>query len=439
MYMWKIPRRLLFATSILALSTVSASADLIPVGTAAEAGFSEERLQHLTDVMQSYVDNGTLPGIVVLVAKDGKVAYQHAFGYQNVEAKTPMDMTTVFRIASQTKAVTSAAVLKLQEDGKLLIDDPVGKYLPEWMETTVAVKNNSGGVDIVPSTRPITIRDMLLHTSGIPYGSWLNETSAAEWEKAGFLGWYFSGNKEPIRETVKRMASLPMMAQPGEGWYYGYNSDILGALIEVASGKPLDQYFQESFFDPIGMVDSQFYLPKDEATRLATVYDQTKDGLVPAAQAGAMWDQGEYVAGSGPNISFSGGAGLLSTAADYAAFLEMIRQGGVAPGGKRILSPMTAQLMMTDHLGGMSAIPGAGAFIPKGAGFSYGFQVTLDAGTIGTPMNDGEAFWGGAYHSIYWIDPKEDMVVTYFTQLGDTINPDDQAKFRALIYSALER
>ncbi len=425
-----IPSHLLAATVLSTFAATGTLADHWAEAPPAQLGLSPERLDRLTQVMQGYVDDGLLPGLVILVAKDGQVAYGRALGHQDIASQTPMQMDTIFRIASQTKAITSAGVLLLQEEGRLLVDDPVGKYMPEWMDTTVAVEIEGGGYYEVPAERPITIRDLLTHTSGIPYGSWLNGLTDDAWDEAGIPGWYFASDEEPIREVVRRMADLPMIAQPGTEYLYGSNTDILGALIEVVSGQPLDQFFQERFFDPIGMTDTHFFLPAAKADRLATVYDVTEEGLRPSPDAGEMWHQGDYVVGDGPNVTFSGGAGLVSTAHDYAAFLEMLRQGGVAPGGERILSPMTVTLMTTDHLGDIAFNPGAG--------FSYGFQVALDPGPLGYPVNAGEFSWGGAYHSTYWVDPEEELVVTYFTQLGeDTMGLDDHGKLRALIYQAI--
>ena len=394
-----------------------------------EVGMSSDRLQRLTDVMQAYVDDGQIAGLVILIAKDGRVPYHRAFGYRDLEAQDPMEEDDIFRIASQTKAIVSAGIMALQERGALLVDDPVGRYLPEWMETEVAVDNDAGGVDVVPADRPITVRDLLTHTSGIPYGAWINPLTADAWSEAGIDGWYFASEAEPIREIVRRMADLPMVAQPGTEWLYGSNTDILGAVIEEASGQPLDTFLRRTFFEPLGMEDTQFFLPQDEADRLAVVYDLSSDGTLSRADdAGAMWDQGDYIVGEGPNVTLSGGAGLLSTASDYALFLEMVRNEGVAMSGDRILSPMSVRQMTTDQTGSVEYQPGVG--------FGYGFQVVLDQGEIGTPGNDGIFRWGGAYHSTYWVDPEEDLVVTYFSQFGD-VDLDDQRKLRALVYQAI--
>ena len=393
-----------------------------------EVGLSGERLGHLTDAMQAYVDEGRLAGAVILIAKEGRVAYHRSFGHRDLAEGDPMEKDDVFRIASQTKAVVSAGILLLREEGKLLVDDPVGLHMPEWMETTVAVEDDAGGVEIVSAERPITVRDLLTHTSGIPYGAWINPVSGEAWAGAGIDGWYFASEDEPIRELVRRMADLPMAAQPGTEWLYGSNTDILGALIEVVSGQPLDTFLADRFFEPLGMEDTHFFLPAEDAHRLAVVYDLSPEGLTPAADAGAMWDQGDYVEGEGPGVTFSGGAGLLSTAHDYATFLEMLRRGGTAPSGERILAPMSVRLMTTDQTGDIEYRPGAG--------FGYGFQVALDRGTLGTPGNEGSYGWGGAYHTTYWVDPAEEMVVTYFTQFGQ-VALDDHAELRALVYDAI--
>ncbi len=418
------------AAGLAATLAVTAWADEWTYVEPEKVGMSSERLQRLTDHMQAYIDSGDIAGMVILIARDGEVPYEKALGFQDLESETPMQADTIFRIASQTKAIVCAGIMVLQEEGLLLVDEPLGKYLPEWMETTVAVANDSGGYDVVPADRPITIRDLLTHTSGIPYGAWINGLTDDAWAEAGFSGWYFASDDQPIRELVRQMADLPMIAQPGTEWIYGYNIDVLGALIEEVSGQTLDVFLQDRFFDPLGMADTQFYLPADQADRLATVYDRNEPGvLTRASDEGAMWDQGKYIIGEGPNVTLSGGAGLLSTAHDYSVFLEMLRRGGQSMDGAQIMSPMSVKLMTTDHTGDIPFRPGAG--------FGYGFQVALDQGVLGIPGNEGEYRWGGAYHSTYWVDPVANMVVTAFTQFGETGGIDDQGKLRALVYQAI--
>lgn len=390
-----------------------------------KVGMSSERLENLTDNFQQYVNNSKLPGAVVLVARRGQIAYFKSFGKSDIDKNTPMDENSIFRIASQTKAIVSVGVMILQEEGKLLINDPLGKYIPEFNETTVAKAKEDGGYEIVKAKRAITIRDLLTHTSGIGYG---DGVAADLWKKAKIQGWYFADRDEPILETVKRIAALPFDAQPGEQFVYGYSTDILGALIEVVSAEPLDKFLKKRILDPLEMNDTHFYLPKDKKERLAVVYSTTEDGLKKAADPGGMVGQGAYV--DGPRLSFSGGAGFLSTAMDYTKFLQMMLNDGKY-NGKQIISPKTVELMTVNHLGEVQFPWG------KGTGFGLGFSIAEDLGLRGTLGSEGEYGWGGAYHSTYWVDPQEQLVVVYFTQLIPAIGLDDHEKLRALVYQAL--
>ena len=391
-----------------------------------EVGFSTERLTYLTKTFQQYSKDKELAGSVILVARHGKVAYFEADGYQDVTQNIPMQKNSMFRIASQTKAIVSVGIMMLQEEGKLLISDPVGKYIPEFKETTVAVAKEDGSYDVVAAKRPITIHDLLTHTSGVGYGGGV---AAKEWEKAGIQGWYFADRKEAIKETVKKMASLPFEAQPGEKFVYGYNTDILGAIIEIVSGSNLDNFLHTKILNPLQMNDTYFYVPADKSKRVATVYSATEDGIEKAPVEGTMVSQGNYV--SGPKTSFSGGAGLVSTANDYARFLQMMLNKGTLD-GQRILSRKSVELMTTNNLT-------EAEFTTTGAvGFGLGFTVLEDLGKRGTLGSVGEYGWGGAYHSTYWVDPAEDLLVVYFTQLIPANGLDDHDKLRALIYQAIE-
>lgn len=392
-------------------------------------GFSSERLARLTPVLERYVEEGSLAGGVALVARRGKLVYLHAFGQRDREAAAPMREDAIFRIASQTKALTSVGVMVLQEEGRLLISDPVGRYLPEFRETTVAVPNEQGdGYEIVKAERAITIRDLLTQTAGIGYGGGV---ARDRWAEAGITGWYFADRDEPIGATVARMAALPFDSQPGDGWFYGYATDILGALIERVSGQTLDVFFQTRILDPLGMKDTHFYLPAAKRDRLAVVYSATETGGIERApDPGGMVGQGAYV--DGPRKSYSGGAGLLSTAADYARFLQMLLNGGELD-GTRILSPKTVQLMTASHVKALEPRTSFG----DGLGFGLGFYVVEDPGARGVPGSAGEFGWGGAYHSTYWVDPEEELVVVYLAQLIPARGLDVQGRLRALVYQAL--
>jgi len=387
-------------------------------------GLSSERLKRLSAVLQGYVKDGKLPGGVVLVARRGHVAYLEAFGQRDREADSPMREDAIFRIASQTKALVSVGVMILQEEGRLFISDPVGKYLPEFRETTVAVSKEGGGYEVVKAKRAITIRDLLTHTAGIGYGGGV---ARDRWEAAGITGWYFANRDEPIAATISRLAALPFDAQPGERWVYGYSTDILGALIERVSGETLDSFLRSRILEPLGMKDTHFYLPESKADRLAVVYSaRPSGGLERAPDPGGMVGQGAYM--NGPRKSYSGGAGLLSTAIDYARFLQMLLNGGEL-NGRRIISRKSVELMTVDHLGDKTFRPGEG--------FGLGFYVVKDLGARGVPGSVGEFGWGGAYHSAYWVDPKEQLVVVYFTQLIPAGDVDDHGKLRALVYQAI--
>ena len=392
-------------------------------------GMSSDRLDRLTQQMESYVLENQLSGGVTLVLRHGKIAYFDAFGYRDTESKDNMEIDDIFRIASQTKAMISVGIMILQEKGQLLISDPVGKYIPKYNSTTVAVKTKDG-YKVVPANRQITIRDLLTHTAGVGWGF---GPGGDQWKKADIIGWYFAHRKTSIQSTVNQISSLPMDAQPGERFVYGLSTDILGALIEVVSGQPLDKFLQKGIFNPLEMTDTHFYLPVNKHHRLSTVYSSTENGIAlspnPGKRIGAgMIGQGHYI--NGPRKSFSGGAGLLSTAEDYATFLQMMLNGGTF-NKQRILSRKSVELMTVDHLGSIE-FPWT-----NGVGFGLGFSIVKDLGKRGTLGSEGEFGWGGAYHSTYWVDPKEDLVVVYFTQLIPANNIDDQQKLRSLIYQAI--
>lgn len=414
------------AVLLVQLGPLAATAQELPRVGAADAGFVPEGLERINAFLHDYASDGSIPGAVLMVLRDGAVAYERAAGYRDIESKDLMRPDAIFRIASQTKAVVSVAVMILQDEGGLLISDPVGKYLPAFARTTVAVPNAEGGeYDVVGANRPITIRDLLTHTAGISYG---NGPGGDLWREAEITGWYFAHLDEPIRATVDRMAELPFQAQPGQRFVYGYATDILGALVEEVSGVSLDEFLYWRIFEPLGMDDTHFYLPAGKRGRLAVVYGHDGAGNLTRSPDGpGMNTQGQYT--DGPQVSFSGGAGLLSTAHDYARFLQMTLNGG-SLGDARILSPASVALMTSNHIGDLMG---------SGMGFGLGFQVRLDLGEAGAPGSVGDYGWGGAYHTTYWVDPAERMVVVYFTQLRGNVPVDDHGKLRALLYGALDR
>lgn len=418
----------LLAATLLVSGTASVQAEPAPSAKRVNAGASEQRLERVNALLQRYVDEGQIAGAVVQVQQDGRTILSSAVGWRDKEAGDPMRRDTIFRIASQTKALTSVAIMMLLEEGALLLSDPVGKYLPEWSSTQVAVARPNGGYDVVPAKRAITIRDLLTHTSGISYGGGPAERA---WREAGFLGWYWADRSEPIGSAVARMAALPMAAQPGEQFVYGYSTDILGVLIEKISGRTLDTFFEERLIRPLGLKDTAFHAAPDKVSRLATVYSAETNGMSRAPAPG-IWKDGGYVGqghyAGGPNVALSGGAGLLSTAADYSRFLEMLRRGGELD-GRRYLSRKSVELMTRDHL--------IDAPYPAGMGFGLGFNIRTDLGKAGELGSEGEFGWGGAYHSTYWVDPEERLTVVYMAQLLPAGPIDDHGKLRAAIYQAI--
>ena len=396
------------------------SAQRLAASAPESVGMSSERLGRLTRVLDEYSRTRQIPGAVTLVARNGRVVYHEASGMRDLEQQAPMQRDSIFRIASQTKALTSVGVMMLVEEGRLLLTDPVSKYVPAFAKTTVLT--NEAGATTVPAQRQITIRDLLTHTAGISYGG--EKQIADRYNAAGFTIWYFADRAAPMAHWMEKLAALPFVAQPGERFVYGYSTDLLGYVIERISGQSLDQFLGERIIQPLKMVDTHFFLPADKASRLATVYGRTGDTLT--RQPDGHPGQGHYV--SGPRAASSGGAGLLSTASDYARFLQMLLNGGELD-GVRVLSPQTVALMTADHIGERYRQPGRG--------FGLGFETVNDLGASGRYGSEGEFSWGGAYFSRYWVNPKEKLVAVFLTQLLPAGGSDLQEKVRVLVNQAI--
>ena len=400
----------------------SLSAQSLPRGNPEQHGFSSQRLEQLTRALQQYSDDRRLAGGVVLIARDGHIIHLDSFGMRDVEAKAPMQTDAIFRIASQTKALVSVATMMLMEDGALLLSDPVSKYIPDFAKTKVAVRKEGGGYDVVDAKRQITIRDLMTHTAGISYGSGI---ARDQWAAANIQGWYLVDRNEPMSAIITRMAALPFESQPGEKFVYGYATDVLGVIVERITGMSLDAFLLQRITTPLRMKDTHFFVPPAKRSRLATVYLDADSGRIRRApDTTGVMSQSAHA--DGPRKAHSGGAGMVSTAGDYARFLQMLLNGG-ALDSVRILSPKTVQLMTTKHVD----------YFPPARGFGLGFQTLEDVGALGHPGTIGEFGWGGAYHSTYWVDPREKLVVVYFTQQVPATGRDDFLKLRALVYGAM--
>ncbi len=395
-----------------------------PVTPAGRTATPSDRVARLDRFLQGYIDDGSVAGIVALVLKDGKPVYEKALGWRDREAREPMRVDAIFRIASQSKAVTSAAIMMLVEEGRIRLADPASLFVPAFAKTTVAERDGDS-VRIVPARRQIQVRDLLTHTSGMSYGT--EPHIARLYEEKGLgpaagLGWYFADKTEPICTSIEKLATLPFISHPGEAYVYGYNTDVLGCIVERASGVSLDEFVRTRITGPLGMNDTHFFLPANKRGRLTVVYGSSADGKAARGDEGPR-GQGAYV--EGPRANFSGGAGLLSTARDYARFLEMIRNGGVH-GGQRLLGTRAVGLMTTNQIGTVRPT--------NGLGYGYGFETTDRFGA--NELDPVGAFgWGGAYGSIYRVDPESKLVMVLMFQLMPN-STDLRQKFATLVYQA---
>jgi CubicO group peptidase (beta-lactamase class C family) len=425
-------RKTIVACAFWAVAAATALGQGFPAGAPELAGMAPDRLARITATMKELVDQGKVAGTVTLVARNGKAVYHEAAGRRDIEKNLPMTTDTLFRIASMSKAVTSVAIMMLVEEGRVRLDDPVSRFIPAFAKTTVVVPPPAGTAAAAmattagraPAARPITIRHLLTHTAGISYGG--GNPFEAEYKAANVIGWYFADKAEPIAATIDRLATLPMDAQPGDKYVYGFNTDILGVVVEKASGQSLADFFRTRIFTPLKMTNTSFYVDPAQAERLATVYGIASPSAPITKAPEPGMGQGHYV--TGPRQSFSGGAGLVSTASDYARFLQMLLNGG-ALDGQRLLSPKTVELMTSNHVGSLYS---NGNF-----GFGLGFEITEHVGRSGRPGSVGEYGWGGAYHTRFWVDPVEKLVVVFMTQLLPAAGSDAHMTLRQLVYSAV--
>ena len=417
-------------TTTLALALAAAShlaAQGHPAGKPAQLEFSAGRLARIDTLFRSYVDQGKTPGAVAMVVRHGQVAWSGAFGMADRESARPMTPDALFRIASQSKSITSVAAMILVEEGRLRLNDPVSRFIPGFANARVAVATDTGRI-LVPARRTMTIRDLLTQTAGLSYGT--DSLIQEDYRTAGLgpaagYGWYFADKAEPICTTMDRLATLPLAAQPRDAWVYGYATDVLGCVVERASGMPLDRFFQLRIFGPLRMSDTWFFPPASEGGRLTAVYAVTPDGALVRAPDGPM-GQGNYL--TGPRQAFSGGAGLVSTAGDFVRFLQMLLNGGELDGA-RILSPATIALMTADQVDTL--------YPSRGLGFGLGFEVLEEPGLAGQYGNAGRFGWGGAYATNFWVDPADGLVVVLMQQLLPARGLDLSDKFRTMVYAAL--
>jgi CubicO group peptidase (beta-lactamase class C family) len=395
-------------------------------------GFSSERLQRIDQVLQEYVDKGWIAGASAIIMRNGNIVYQKAVGFDDIEKKTPVKKNAIFRIASQTKAITSVAVMMLFEEGKFLLDEPISKYIPEFRNPKVIEKYNESDTTYttVNAKREIRIRDLLTHTSGIGYPTIGSKTMNAIYSKEKIADGIDAG-KFTLGPMMRKLWSLPLMHQPGERWTYGLNIDVLGYLVEIVSGMTLDEFFHKRIFEPLGMNDTYFYLPKEKQARLWTLYseDSLRHLVNPKIKRGLVNDRNpDY-----PNTEgtyFSGGGGLCSTAYDYAIFLQMVLNGGEC-NGVRLLSRHTVRMMTMNQIGDLTLYGGHSKF-------GLGFAIITDLGSARLPTPAGVFYWSGVFGSSYWVDPKENIVAQLVLQQYPLAHSDISDKFKVLVYQALK-
>ena len=424
----------LIVSSFIASASALVAADLDQAAPDS-VGLSAARLARVDAALKPYIDNKQLAGAVVAIARKNKTVYMKSFGAADVDSKKAMTNDAIFRIASMTKPVTSVAVMMLYEEGKFLLDDPISKFIPEFKESKVLTADGK----TVPAKREITIRDLLRHTSGISYRFW-GKPIAEVYEKAGIFDG-LAPTEGTIADMTKRIAAQPLHNQPGEAWEYGLNTDVLGYLVEVVSGMPLDKFFKERIFNPLKMVDTQFYVSDAQKSRVVSLYTPgEKGGIVKSPDAPTRWGQlifSPAVPYGTQRTYFSGGGGLTSTASDYLRFTQMFLNGGQLD-GQRLLSRKSVELMAMNHIGDISVW----AYVPPSAAgnlgdkFGLGFGVRSDAG-----MNElgstGEYMWAGIFNTRFWIDPKEQMSIVMMGQIIPR-NVDIEAKVHAAVYQAIQ-
>jgi CubicO group peptidase (beta-lactamase class C family) len=396
------------------------------------AGMSKIGFDRLEDhLKRRYIDAGRLPGTQVLVYRRGKIVHHAVQGFADVERKAPVKHDTIYRIYSMTKPITSVAFMMLVEEGRVALDEPVHKYIPEWKDLGVFQAGTAAGFLTKPPSRPMLIVDLLRHTSGLTYGfqqrsnvdAAYRELKIGEVEKSGTM-----------QSMIDDLARMPLEFSPGEAWNYSLSTDVIGYLIEKISGKPFEQFLKERIFDPLGMNDTDFFVPAGKVGRFAACY---------AADKGSIKLQDDPATSSflSPPSFISGGGGLCSTAADYLTFSRALLNRGEL-GGVRLIGPKTLALMTTNHLPGGRALPELSRSLfseatYNGIGFGLGFSVTMDPAQTLIPGSAGEYAWGGAAGTAFWVDPAEELIAILMIQVLPSSAYPVRRELRTLVYAAI--
>ena len=392
----------------------------LPSTTPEKVGLSSERLQRIGPVMQRYVQDNKLAGLLTMIARHGKVVHFETYGMMDREAEKPMQRDAIFRIYSMSKPITSVAVMMLYEEGRFQLDDPVSKYIPEFKDLKVFAGGSSGNMQVVPSERDMTIRHLLTHTSGLTYGLFSNTPVDSLYLKAEVLS-----NEGTLQDMIDKLSHIPLLYQPGSTWHYSVSIDVLGYLVEVLSDMPFDQFLAQRIFQPLGMKDTGFYVPEDKVHRFAANYGPDENGGI------TVIDKPTTSEFAKPPRFFSGGGGLVSTAPDYIRFAQMLLNGGELE-GTRLLGRKTVEFMMTNHLSEELVV----SWFP-GAGFGLGFAVITDVVKTGVLGSEGLSSWAGAANTYFWIDPQEELITMVWTQFMPFGYYQLASEFQVLAYQAI--
>ncbi|WP_258103255.1 serine hydrolase [Marinoscillum sp. MHG1-6] len=399
---------------------------VLQLGLAESVGLSSERLDRIDQLFQQSIDSNYVQGIAGMIIRNGKIAYYKSFGHRDENEQAPLSNDAIYRIASQTKAITSLAVMMLFEEGKFLLDDPISKYLPEFSDPQVMTEfhKEDSSYASIPASRPITIRQLLTHTSGMSYFGFGDKSLRSVYAKNG-LPSVFGSDQNLLKDFSKTAGKMPLLHEPGEKFTYGINTDILGRLVEVISGLSLNEFFTSRIFEPLGMNDTYFYLPQEKANRLTPVFTKENGKLVEYHGLDGYGVGLDYPVSEG--TFYGGGAGLSSTMMDYAIFLQMLLNGGEY-NGKRLISRRTVDLMTCNQVGDLDI---------RGNKFGLGFLIITREGQTNLGQTEGSFEWGGYYGTKYWADPKEQLIGLLFTNQRGIMPGSLHDKFKVLTYAAL--
>ena len=401
-------------------STFSTAAEL-PRDQPDAVGMSSARLARIAPAMQRYIDAELTPGVITAVIRHGKLIHYKAQGHMDVASAKPMREDAIFRIASMTKPIASVALMMLWEEGRFQLRDPVSKFIPEFAAAQVSTTADASGTtgELVPPKRPIQIRDMLTHTAGLA-----NNYSG---NVAAYRQAMNTPRPKSNAEQIKRLAALPLNYHPGEEWQYSAATNVVGHLVEIISGQSLDEFLRQRIFEPLQMPDTHFYLDNTKGGRLTTQYTPDENNKFKAQDPGSK--QSRWI--TSPRNLFSGAGGLVSTVRDYLRFQQAMLNGGEID-GNRILAPSTVSLMLENHTGDLPLwLPG------PGMGFGLGYGVVVDRGAAATPLSEGAGYWGGAYCTLSWIDPEQNLVGVLMTQVRPYSHINIRQDFQVLTYQAI--